>query len=145
MLISVCADQSQYQPDSSKRNMVTRVQELASNNEVWFRAAVIAVPIAGGLILVVLIMLASRMLRSENKRMQDQRQQMLSRLHYSFHGHYNKGHVTKLDLECMVPVTGHENCSLTCDKMRQADEGNDKIMSLVHWEIYSGHSKLELV
>ncbi|XP_022609798.1 BMP and activin membrane-bound inhibitor homolog [Seriola dumerili] len=137
---------SRFQPDSNNRNLVTRVQELASAKEVWFRAAVIAVPIAGGLILVLLIMLALRMLRSENKRLQDQRQQMLSRLHYSFHGHHTKkGHVAKLDLECMVPVTGHENCCLTCDKMRQADLGNDKILSLVHWGMYSGHGKLEFV
>lgn len=144
--LSVCADASRYQPDGSNRNLVTRVQELASAKEVWFRAAVIAVPIAGGLILVLLIMLALRMLRSENKRLQDQRQQMLSRLHYSFHGHHaKKGHVAKLDLECMVPVTGHENCCLTCDKMRQADLGADKILSLVHWGMYSGHGKLEFV
>lgn len=132
--------------DGGSRNLVTRVQELASAKEVWFRAAVIAVPIAGGLILVLLIMLALRMLRSENKRLRDQRQQMLSRLHYSFHGHHaKKGHVAKLDLECMVPVTGHENCCLSCDKMRQAEPGSDKIMSLVHWGMYSGHGKLEFV
>ena len=146
VLISVPADHNRYQSDGTNRNLVTRVQELASAKEVWFRAAVIAVPIAGGLILVLLIMLALRMLRSENKRLQDQRQQMLSRLHYSFHGHHTKkGHVAKLDLECMVPVTGHENCCLTCDKMRQADLGNDKILSLVHWGMYSGHGKLEFV
>lgn len=122
------------------------MQELTSSKELWFRAAVIAVPIAGGLILVLLIMLALRMLRSENKRLQDQRQQMLSRLHYSFHGHHSKkGQVAKLDLECMVPVSGHENCCLTCDKMRQADLSNDKILSLVHWGMYSGHGKLEFV
>lgn len=142
---SLCTD-IRYSPDSNNRNLVTQVQELASAKEVWFRAAVIAVPIAGGLILVLLIMLALRMLRSENKRLQDQRQQMLSRLHYSFHSHHNKkGHVAKLDLECMVQVTGHENCCLTCDKMRQADLGNDKILSLVHWGMYSGHSNLEFV
>ncbi|XP_068615966.1 LOW QUALITY PROTEIN: BMP and activin membrane-bound inhibitor homolog [Brachionichthys hirsutus] len=139
-------DHGRYQPDGGSRHLVTRVQELASAKEVWFRAAVIAVPIAGGLILVLLIMLALRMLRSENKRLQDQRQQMLSRLHYSFHGHHTKkGHVAKLDLECMVPVTGHENCCLTCDKMRQADPGGDKLLSLVHWGMYSGHGKLEFV
>uniref|UniRef100_A0A1A8HWH7 BMP and activin membrane-bound inhibitor homolog n=1 Tax=Nothobranchius kuhntae TaxID=321403 RepID=A0A1A8HWH7_NOTKU len=136
---------SRHQPDGN-RNLVTRVQELASAKEVWFRAAVIAVPIAGGLILVLLIMLALRMLRSENKRLQDQRQQMLSRLHYSFHGHHaKKGHMAHLDLECMVPVSGHENLCLTCDKMRQVDLGNEKILSLVHWGLYSGHSKLEFV
>ncbi|EMP31616.1 BMP and activin membrane-bound inhibitor like protein [Chelonia mydas] len=136
---------SRYQHDNS-RNLITKVQELTSSKELWFRAAVIAVPIAGGLILVLLIMLALRMLRSENKRLQDQRQQMLSRLHYSFHGHHSKkGQVAKLDLECMVPVTGHENCCMSCDKMRQTDLSNDKILSLVHWGMYSGHGKLEFV
>ncbi|KAM3929672.1 BMP and activin membrane-bound inhibitor homolog [Leptodactylus fuscus] len=136
---------SKYQHEST-RNLITKVQELTSSKELWFRAAVIAVPIAGGLILVLLIMLALRMLRSENKRLQDQRQQMLSRLHYSFHGHHSKkGQVAKLDLECMVPVTGHENCCLTCDKMRHTDLSNDKIISLVHWGMYSGHGKLEFV
>lgn len=135
---------SRYQHDS--KNLITKVQELTSSKELWFRAAVIAVPIAGGLILVLLIMLALRMLRSENKRLQDQRQQMLSRLHYSFHGHHSKkGQVAKLDLECMVPVTGHENCCMTCDKMRHSDLSNDKILSLVHWGMYSGHGKLEFV
>ncbi|KAG8443316.1 hypothetical protein GDO86_011926 [Hymenochirus boettgeri] len=128
------------------RNLITKVQDLTSSKELWFRAAVIAVPIAGGLILVLLIMLALRMLRSENKRLQDQRQQMLSRLHYSFHGHHSKkGQLAKLDLECMVPVTGHENCCLTCDKMRHTDLSNDKFISLVHWGMYSGHGKLEFV
>ncbi|XP_068091818.1 BMP and activin membrane-bound inhibitor homolog [Hyperolius riggenbachi] len=134
-----------YQHEST-RNLITKVQELNSSKELWFRAAVIAVPIAGGLILVLLIMLALRMLRSENKRLQDQRQQMLSRLHYSFHGqHSKKGQIAKLDLECMVPVTGHENCCLTCDKLRHSDLSNDKIISLVHWGMYSGHGKLEFV
>uniref|UniRef100_A0ACB8FVN2 Uncharacterized protein n=1 Tax=Sphaerodactylus townsendi TaxID=933632 RepID=A0ACB8FVN2_9SAUR len=136
---------SKYQHDNS-RNLITKVQELTSSKELWFRAAVIAVPIAGGLILVLLIMLALRMLRSENKRLQDQRQQMLSRLHYSFHGHPSKkGQVAKLDLECMVPVTGHENCCMTCDKLRQPDLSNDRILSLVHWGMYGGHGKLEFV
>ncbi|RXN05834.1 BMP and activin membrane-bound inhibitor-like protein [Labeo rohita] len=138
---------------SSNQNLITRVQELASAKEVWFRAAVIAVPIAGGLILVLLIMLALRMLRSENKRLQAQRQQMLSRLHYSFHGHHHakKGHVAKLDLECMVPVTGHENCCLGCDKLRQTElctgggSGGERLLSLVHWGMYTGHGKLEFV
>lgn len=139
-----------YQPDGSNQNLITRVQELASAKEVWFRAAVIAVPIAGGLILVLLIMLALRMLRSENKRLRVQRQQMLSRLHYSFHGHNHakKGHMAKLDLECMVPVTGHENCCAGCDKLRQAElstQGGERFLSLVHWGMYTGHGKLEFV
>lgn len=146
----VCAFSDRYQPDDSNQNLITRVQELASAKEVWFRAAVIAVPIAGGLILVLLIMLALRMLRSENKRLRVQRQQMLSRLHYSFHGHNHakKGHMAKLDLECMVPVTGHENCCAGCDKLRQAElsaQGGERFLSLVHWGMYTGHGKLEFV
>ncbi|XP_028825498.1 BMP and activin membrane-bound inhibitor homolog a [Denticeps clupeoides] len=146
------ADHGRYPADG--KHIITRVPDLTSAKEVWFRAAVIAVPIAGGLILVLLIMLALRMLRSENKRLQAQRLQMLSRLHYSFHGnHTKKGpHLAKLDLECMVPVSGHENCCLTCDKMRQADlgggasaAGGDRFLSLVHWGVYSGHGKLEFV
>lgn len=134
-----------YQHDGN-RNLLSKVQELSSSKELWFRAAVIAVPIAGGLILVLLIMLALRMLRSENKRLRDQRQQMLSRLHYSFHGHHSKkGQVAKLDLECMVPVSGHENCCLTCDRLRHGDLRSEKVLSLVHWGMCSGHGKLEFV
>ena len=145
LLLPPLGQGNRYQHDGN-RNLITKVQELTSSKELWFRAAVIAVPIAGGLILVLLIMLALRMLRSENKRLQEQRQQMLSRLHYSFHGHHSKkGQVAKLDLECMVPVSGHENCCLTCDKMRQADLSHDRILSLVHWGMYSGHGKLEFV
>ena len=145
LLVPPVRQGNRHQHDGS-RNLITTVQELTSSKELWFRAAVIAVPIAGGLILVLLIMLALRMLRSENRRLQEQRQQMLSRLHYSFHGqHSKKGQVAKLDLECMVPVSGHENCCLTCDKMRQADLSHDRILSLVHWGMYSGHGKLEFV
>lgn len=146
-------DHGRPQADSGHRgrDLVTRVTELSSGKEVWFRAAVIAVPIAGGLILVLLIMLALRMLRSENRRLQAQRQQMLSRLHYSFHGHqsHKKGPgaaLAKLDLECMVPVTGHENCCLTCDKMRQSSElAGERLLSLVHWGRYGGRGKMEFV
>ncbi|XP_056599809.1 BMP and activin membrane-bound inhibitor homolog (Xenopus laevis) b [Triplophysa dalaica] len=128
------------------RHVIARLQEIPSSKEVWFRAAVITVPIAGGLILVLLIMLALRMLRSENRRLKQQHREMLSRLHYSFHGqHLSKGHVAKLDLECMVPVGGHENCCLTCDKTRQSDLSGQRLLSLVNWGKYSGRGKLEFV
>lgn len=42
-------------------------QLLYSNSEVWFRAATIAVPICGAVILFVLIALAIKLLRSENR------------------------------------------------------------------------------
>ncbi|XP_060762407.1 BMP and activin membrane-bound inhibitor homolog (Xenopus laevis) b isoform X2 [Neoarius graeffei] len=128
------------------RQIIARVQEIPSAKEVWFRAAVIAVPIAGGLVLVLLITLALRMLRSENQRLRQQRREMLSRLHYGFHGqHLAKNRGTKLDLECMMPLGGHENCCLTCDKLRQSDLSSQRLLSLVHWGRHSPRDKLELV
>ncbi|XP_043116123.1 BMP and activin membrane-bound inhibitor homolog (Xenopus laevis) b [Puntigrus tetrazona] len=138
-------DKRRHQTESS-RHVIARLQEIPSSKEVWFRAAVITVPIAGGLILVLLIMLALRMLRSENRRLRQQRREMLSRLHYSFHGqHLSKSHVAKLDLECMVPVGGHENCCLTCEKIQQSDLTSQRLLSLVSWGKYSGRGKLEFV
>ncbi|XP_066508692.1 BMP and activin membrane-bound inhibitor homolog [Hoplias malabaricus] len=131
----------------SGHHLVARVQEIPSAKEVWFRAAVIAVPIAGGLILVLLVMLAVRMLRSESRRLKQQRSEMLTRLHYSLHRQQlakNRG-ASKLDLECMVPLGGHENCCLTCDKFRQPDLSSQRLLSLVHWGRYSGRGKLEFV
>lgn len=128
------------------RQIIARVQEIPSAKEVWFRAAVIAVPIAGGLVLVLLITLALRMLRSENQRLKQQRREMLSRLHYGFHGqHLAKSHAAKLDLECMMPLGGHESCCLTCDKIRQSDLSSQRLLSLVHWGRHSPRAKLELV
>lgn len=43
-------------------------EEYSSEKELWFKAAVIAVPIAGGFILILLVLLAVRMLRQDSKR-----------------------------------------------------------------------------
>ncbi|TRY62430.1 hypothetical protein DNTS_013973 [Danionella cerebrum] len=133
-------------PAEGSRHVIASLQEIQSSKEVWFRAAVITVPIAGGLILILLIMLALRMLRSENQRLREQRQEMLSRLQYSFQGqHLTKTHLAKLDLEYMVPVGGQENCCLACDKTRHSDLGSLRFLSLVNWGKYSGRGKLEFV
>lgn len=50
----------------SQTDMKRRDSEMMET--LWFRAATIAVPIAGGFILIVLVLLASRMLAKENKR-----------------------------------------------------------------------------
>lgn len=42
--------------------------DAISRQDVWFKAAVIAVPIAGGFILIMLILLAVHMLRKDNRR-----------------------------------------------------------------------------
>lgn len=40
----------------------------SDGESLWFRAATIAVPIVGGFILIVLVLMASKMLAKENKR-----------------------------------------------------------------------------
>lgn len=42
--------------------------DASSRQDLWFKAAVIAVPIAGGFILIMLILLAVHMLRKDNRR-----------------------------------------------------------------------------
>lgn len=39
-----------------------------AESDLWFKAAVIAVPIAGGFILILLVLLAVRMLRTDSRR-----------------------------------------------------------------------------
>lgn len=43
-------------------------EEDSAERDLWFKAAVIAVPIAGGFILVLLVLLAVRMLRTDTQR-----------------------------------------------------------------------------
>ncbi|KAJ8313712.1 hypothetical protein KUTeg_008273 [Tegillarca granosa] len=43
-------------------------EENSPEKDLWFKAAVIAVPIAGGFILVLLVLLAVRMLRTDTRR-----------------------------------------------------------------------------
>ncbi|XP_067141292.1 BMP and activin membrane-bound inhibitor homolog [Centruroides vittatus] len=49
-------------------NIAKTRRELALQQDVWFRAAVIAVPIAGSFILILLVLVAVRMLRRDSKR-----------------------------------------------------------------------------
>ncbi|MFT7812266.1 BMP and activin membrane-bound inhibitor homolog [Arapaima gigas] len=137
---------SRHQSDGS-RSLIAKVQELASAKEVWFRAAVIAVPIAGGLILALLVMLALRMLRSENHRLRIQQQQTLAHLHYSFHSkNAKKGvHLAKVKPACAAPLAGRDGVCLACDGGQPSDHSREGILSLVHWGVYSSHGKMELV
>lgn len=54
------------------------VSDSYSQRLLWFKAAVIAVPIAGGFILILLVLLAVRMLRNDSRR---HRQLMQMRRH----------------------------------------------------------------
>lgn len=44
------------------------VQQPPSDRDLWFKAAVIAVPISGGFILILLVLLAVRMLKTDSRR-----------------------------------------------------------------------------
>ncbi|KAG8178267.1 hypothetical protein JTE90_015679 [Oedothorax gibbosus] len=46
----------------------SRQHDISVHQKVWFKAAVITVPIAGGLILIMLIVMAARMLNEDYKR-----------------------------------------------------------------------------
>ncbi|KAK8398919.1 hypothetical protein O3P69_004192 [Scylla paramamosain] len=73
---------------------------------VWFRAATIAVPIAGGFILIVLVLLATKMLAKENKR-QRMAQQVLGE-HYLKAALYPGGGsaaLTHSSICCHPPLT----------------------------------------
>lgn len=73
---------------------------------LWFRAATIAVPIAGGFILIVLVLLATKMLAKENKR-QRMAQQVLGE-HYLKAALYPGGGsaaLTHSSICCHPPLT----------------------------------------
>lgn len=73
---------------------------------LWFRAATIAVPIAGGFILIVLVLLASKMLAKESKR-QRMAQQVLGE-HYLKAALYSSGSsaaLTHTAMCCHPPLT----------------------------------------
>jgi len=49
-------------------NPQKKPDERNPESDLWFKAAVIAVPIAGGFILILLVLLAVRMLRTDSRR-----------------------------------------------------------------------------
>ncbi|XP_069760871.1 BMP and activin membrane-bound inhibitor homolog isoform X2 [Narcine bancroftii] len=133
------------QRNSGNKNLADR--QKANAREIWFRAAVIAVCVAGAVILALLVMLALRMLRSENKRLQRRHEQMVSRLQYSFQEpSTEKVLVGNLDGQLMV-ATGREqeNCSMVLNPQRPLDPYAEKLGSFIPWDVYSGHRKPMLV
>ncbi|NP_001158365.1 BMP and activin membrane-bound inhibitor homolog precursor [Saccoglossus kowalevskii] len=79
----IIAQNSEDFPDA-QMDSNTAHDLVEQSRAVWFRAAVIAVPIAGGCILILLILLAVRMLRNEEKRfkrLQAKRRDTFTALH----------------------------------------------------------------
>ncbi|XP_051894670.1 BMP and activin membrane-bound inhibitor homolog [Pristis pectinata] len=133
------------QRNSGNRNLA--YQQKANAKEIWFRAAVIAVCIAGAFILVLLVVLALRMLRSENRRLQRQHEQMISRLHYSFQEPpTEKVLVGNYDFEPTATIArDHENCCMVHNQQQHLDPYSEKLGSFFPWDVYSGHKKPTLV
>jgi hypothetical protein len=77
---------------------------VTTHRDLWFKAAVIAVPIAGGFILVMLVLLAVRVLKNDNRR---HRQLMQMRHHRS---------LTKAQLYVADHFYHNELISETCPK-----------------------------
>ncbi|CAI9727710.1 BMP and activin membrane-bound inhibitor homolog [Octopus vulgaris] len=67
--------------------------ERNENRDLWFKAAVIAVPIAGGFILILLVLVAVRMLRSDSQRhrrlVADRRGRSLTKAQLYVADHFN--------------------------------------------------------
>ncbi|XP_059179064.1 BMP and activin membrane-bound inhibitor homolog [Physella acuta] len=88
-------------PTYSKNNHGNRDDD----RDLWFKAAVIAVPIAGGFILVLLVLLAVRMLRTDSRyqRRFNRRERSLTKAHMYIAEHF-------------VGKTGKQPCSLFTEK-----------------------------
>ncbi|KAL8602901.1 hypothetical protein ACOMHN_026861 [Nucella lapillus] len=71
----------------------------AEDRDLWFKAAVIAVPIAGGFILVLLVLLAVRMLRTDTQRhrrlIQVRRERSLTKAQLYVTDHFSDVNATK--------------------------------------------------
>lgn len=122
-------------------------QQKGNGKEMWLRAAVIAVCIAGAFILVLLVMLALRMLRSENQRLQRQHQQMISRLHYTFQEPpADKVLVGNLDFEATAAIArDHETCCTLHSQPHHLHPYAETFGSFFPWDLYSGYKKPTLV
>uniref|UniRef100_V9L584 BMP and activin membrane-bound inhibitor homolog n=1 Tax=Callorhinchus milii TaxID=7868 RepID=V9L584_CALMI len=122
----------------------------SSGKEIWFRAAVIAVCVAGAFILVLLVMLALRMLRSENRRLRRRHEQMISRLHYSLQEPLStdKFLAANSNLEHPTPLPHPSNCRKCCmvhSKQQHLHPHSETFNSFFPWDLKSGHKKLTLV
>ncbi|CAH1239093.1 BAMBI [Branchiostoma lanceolatum] len=109
--------------------------ELPSSSAIWFRAAVIAVPITGAVILTFLVFVAIRMLRNEDKRHR-KRHQILSALHRGYpYSQKTLISVRTQDVEKELTATpsdcGADNSPSETKKDISTSHSN---VTLVHWE-----------
>ena len=78
--------------------------------DLWFKAAVIAVPIAGGFILILLVLLAIRMLRNDSRRhrqLVQMRHRSLAKAQLYVADHFCKRETDKCPRQSLM--TGHAN------------------------------------
>ena len=122
------------------------VSESYSQRVLWFKAAVIAVPIAGGFILILLVLLAVRMLRNDSRR---HRQLLQMRRHRSLtkaqlyvadhfyceksdkHAHWNameKRNTIYKDVNVKVDYNGH-----SYEKFSDSSQHGGSCSSIIVW------------
>ncbi|XP_035688850.1 BMP and activin membrane-bound inhibitor homolog [Branchiostoma floridae] len=112
--------------------------ELPSSSAIWFRAAVIAVPITGAVILSFLVFVAIRMLRNEDKRHR-KRHQILSALHRGY-PYSQKTFISVRTRDVENELTSTPSNSVADDSPLSTSETKKDIctshsnVTLVHWE-----------
>ena len=120
------------------------VSENYSQRILWFKAAVIAVPIAGGFILILLVLLAVRMLRNDSRR---HRQLMQMRHHRSLTKAqlYVADHFCQEKCDKQCHWNGHSNTvykdvnvkvdynSHGYKKMTNSSQHSDSCSSIIVW------------
>lgn len=74
------------------------VDDRNQEKDLWFKAAVIAVPLAGGFILILLVLLAVRMLRTDtrrNKRLPQYRSRKMTKAQHFVADHFSESRGNK--------------------------------------------------
>ncbi|XP_078702855.1 BMP and activin membrane-bound inhibitor homolog [Branchiostoma floridae x Branchiostoma belcheri] len=112
-------------------------EQLPSSSAIWFRAAVIAVPITGAVILTFLVFVAIRMLRNEDKRHR-KRHQILSALHRGYpYSQKTFISVRTQDIE-KESTAASSNCVTSSSSFSASETKNSSSshpnVTLVHWE-----------
>ncbi|XP_077979120.1 BMP and activin membrane-bound inhibitor homolog isoform X1 [Glandiceps talaboti] len=147
--IQVKSNSNQQSTEDSQ--MDTAPDVVLQSKAVWFRAAVIAVPIAGGCILILLILLAVRMLKNEErrfKRLQAKRRETLSALHRGCYDNRNfKNHVHINNIENNLQTKKSKETKSTKinnDAVKNVNECPKSVV-VVQWDKHNINEHIDVV
>ncbi|XP_070565827.1 BMP and activin membrane-bound inhibitor homolog [Ptychodera flava] len=124
---------------------------VVQSKAVWFRAAVIAVPIAGGCILILLILLAVRMLKNEErrfKRLQAKRRETLNALHRGCYDNRNfkNVHINNLEnnLQTSKRYKETKSTKINNDEVKNVNEFAKSVV-VVQWDKHNINQNIDVV